>query len=241
MATDGRLVLFGPEHLVMLAIFAAGCVVAVALGGRVRLRPRLLSAVFIVLGVGIFLCCLPFEVNDLIIGLHHARTSLPLELCDFAWIAAGLALLTRHPRWCALTYFWGLTLCVQAVITPDLGQLFPATQFFGFWLRHLCPVWAAVLLTAARIGPSWRGYRFTLVVTAVWAAVVMSLNLSFGSNYGYLNGKPAGGSVLNLLGPWPWYVVVEVVLAAGVWALLTWPWNRHQEPTPRAHERIPVQ
>jgi uncharacterized membrane protein YwaF len=34
------------------------------------------------------------------------------------------------------------------------------------------------------------------------------------------------GSVLDLLGPWPWYVLAEVVIILAGWALITWPWTR---------------
>jgi uncharacterized membrane protein YwaF len=35
---------------------------------------------------------------------------------------------------------------------------------------------------------------------------------------------------LDVLGPWPWYVLVEAVLVVVGWALITWPWNRTAEP-----------
>jgi len=56
------------------------------------------------------------------------------------------------------------------VLTPDLDFIFPDPQFFGFWARHLAPVWAAVYLVGARVGPTWRGYRFVLSLTARVAA-----------------------------------------------------------------------
>jgi hypothetical integral membrane protein (TIGR02206 family) len=69
-----------------------------------------------------------------------------------------------------------------------------------------------------------------VVRTAAWAVAVFGLNLKLGSNYGYLNEKPGAASVLDLLGPWPWYVVAEVAIIASVWALMTWPWVRRSPP-----------
>jgi uncharacterized membrane protein YwaF len=31
--------------------------------------------------------------------------------------------------------------------------------------------------------------------------------------------------VLDLLGPWPVYVLAEVGILVAVWALMTWPWT----------------
>ena len=220
---DQRFEVFGPEHFVMLAVFAVGCAVAVVLG---RLEAPAATWPQRTAGVMILALCGPFEVAEWVHGIEQWRTDLPVQICDFAWLIAGVALLTRGARWSALLYFWGLTLSLQGVLTPDLDQVFPDPQFFGFWVRHLAPVWAAVYLIGAGAGPTWRGYRFAVAVTALWAGVVMTLNATFGSNYGFLNAKPVSHSLLDLLGPWPWYVVVEVGIVVSVWALITWPWNR---------------
>ncbi|MGI5994057.1 MAG: TIGR02206 family membrane protein, partial [Saccharomonospora viridis] len=33
-------------------------------------------------------------------------------------------------------------------------------------------------------------------------------------------------SILDPLGPWPWYLLLEAALILTAWALLTWPWTR---------------
>lgn len=227
-AAGERMAVLGPQHRVVLLIFVLGCVALVLLVGRLRTRPGLQIRVSRMAGVAILVLCGPFEIDDIVIGVQHPLTGLPLQICDLGWLVAGLALLTGNRRLSALAYFWGLTLSIQGVVTPDLDHVFPQVQFFGFWLRHIAPVWAAVYLVGARIGPTWKGFRFSVLVTAAWAAVVMGLNAVIGSNYGYLNGKPSGASALDLLGPWPLYVVLEVALVIAVWALMTWPWNRQR-------------
>jgi hypothetical integral membrane protein (TIGR02206 family) len=73
--------------------------------------------------------------------------------------------------------------------------------------------------------PTWRSYRFTVVVTIAWAGITFTFNRIAGTNYGFLNGKPGTGSLLDFLGPWPLYVFVEIALILTVWALMTWPWE----------------
>jgi hypothetical integral membrane protein (TIGR02206 family) len=219
----GRFQVFGPQHLLILGIFALGCLAAVLLG---RLPPGPEATVRRITGVVILVVCGPFEVADWLHAVGNYRTSLPVQICDFAWLIAGVALLTRSASWSALLYYWGLTLSLQGVLTPDLNHVFPDPQFFGYWARHVAPVWAAVYLVGARAGPTWRSYRFVLAVTTLWAASIIVLNAVLGSNYGYLNTKPVTHSLLDILGPWPWYVVVEAVLIVVGWALITWPWNR---------------
>lgn len=92
---------------------------------------------------------------------------------------------------------------------------------------HVLIVWSALLLVPGLlILPTWHTYRQTVAITLVWAASVFAYNAIAGSNYGYLNRLPKSASLLDYLGPWPLYVVLEVAIVAVVWALLTWPWAR---------------
>ncbi|MCP9968141.1 TIGR02206 family membrane protein [Actinomadura madurae] len=154
--------------------------------------------------------------------------SLPLQLCDLAWPAAVVALWTLGRRSFALTYYWGLTLSVQGLITPALNNNdFPDVAYLGFFGMHLMIVWAAVYLTwGLGMRPDWGSYRFASAVTAIWAVATFVFNLIAGTNYGYLNEKPGTGSVLDLMGPWPWYILVEAAIILLGWALVTWPWTR---------------
>jgi hypothetical protein len=93
-----------------------------------------------------------------------------------------------------------------------------------FWGMHFLTFWATVYVVCLCGGPSWRGYRFALACTAVWAAVVMGFNGLTDTNYGYLAHKPDTASLLDLLGPWPLYVAAEIAVLAVGWALMTWPW-----------------
>ncbi|GDY32744.1 hypothetical protein GTS_43770 [Gandjariella thermophila] len=154
--------------------------------------------------------------------------SLPLHLSDLAGLAAGYALWSGR-RWaCHLAYYWGLTLAPQAVVTPVL--LAPASPHWAWlldWTWHLLVVAAAgYLVCGLRMRPGWDGYRLTVTVTAGWAAAVLAVNRLAGTNYGYLDGKPNRPTLLDLLGPWPEYLLAEAVLLLAAWALLTWPWVR---------------
>jgi hypothetical integral membrane protein (TIGR02206 family) len=225
-----RFQVFSTEHLALIAGFLVVCVALAMLG---RSHRGTAAEVRFRRGFALLIPCLtiPMQVLQLLPEDYNVATSLPLQLCDFAWVAAMMALWTRHWMATALVYFWGLTLTVQGIITPSLEQPFPDPRYVMFWGMHFLTVWAAVYLTfGLRVPLTWRSYRFTVACTAVWAATVMVFNSIVGTNYGYLNRKPAVGTVLDVLGPWPGYVVVEIVVVAAVWALMTWPWTRTSRP-----------
>ena len=156
-----------------------------------------------------------------------ARHSLPLQICDIAWIFVAWGLLSLRPLPVAMAYYWGLTLSVQALVQPTLTEPFPDVEFFVFWGKHVLIIWGAVYLCLSlRHGPDWTSYRTAVAWTFGWLVAVMCLNALLGSNYGYVNGKPSEATVLDVLGPWPLYVVAEMAIVAGGWALITLPWVR---------------
>lgn len=220
---------YGLSHLVVLTLFALGAVLLVVVGRRqTEVQARLLSRVLAVLLIAAFLVALVYKFIQPTID-----TSLPLQLCDLAELAAAYALWSRRHWAFVLTYYWGLVLSSQALITPDIGTPregapdFPHHLFVTFFTLHVLVVWAAIYLTWGRgMRPRWRDYRFAVIATLAWVAVTLAFNAITGANYGYLNRKPPTASVLDVLGPWPVYLAVEVAIVLIVWALMTWPWER---------------
>lgn len=220
---------YGPSHLAVLALFAVGAVLLVMVGRRLtEAQARLVSRGLAALLLAAFLVALAYKLVDPAID-----TSVPLQLCDLAELAAAYALWSQRHWAFVLTYYWGLVLSSQALITPDIGTAkegapdFPHHLFVTFFTLHVLVVWAAIYLTWGRgMRPGWRDYRFAVIVTVAWAAFTLAFNAITGTNYGYLNRKPPTASLLDVLGPWPVYLMVEVTIVLIVWALMTWPWQR---------------
>ncbi|GAT07532.1 hypothetical protein AU184_19435 [Mycolicibacterium novocastrense] len=226
---QGQFEAYGPSHLVVLAIFVVGAVLLIWLGRRqTEAQARVFSRVFALLIVAAFVVALVYKVIR-----PDIQTSVPIQLCDIAELTAAYALWSQRHWAFALTYYWCLLLSSQALLTPDVGTPrdgapdFPHHLFLTFFVLHVFAVWAAIYLTWGRgMRPRWRSYRFTVVVTLIWAAATYTFNAIVGTNYGYLNRKPPTASLLDVFGPWPMYVAVEVAIIVAAWALMTWPWER---------------
>jgi hypothetical integral membrane protein (TIGR02206 family) len=229
LATQREFSAYGPSHLVVLGIFVIGAAFLVWIGRRqTESQARLLGRVMAVLLLAVFLAALVYKLIRPTID-----TSVPLQLCDVAELVAVYALWSQRHWAFSLTYFWGLVLSSQALITPDIGTPeegapdFPHHLFVTFFALHVLVVWSAIYLTWGRgMRPTWRSYRFAVAATVVWAAFTFTFNVIAGTNYGYLNRKPPTASVLDALGPWPVYVLAETAIVIIVWALMTWPWER---------------
>jgi len=108
---------YGPSHLVVLAVFAIGAALLVWIGRRQsKAQARLLGRVLAVLIVAAFSVALVYKLVRPTIG-----GSVPLQLCDIAELTAAYALWSQRHWAFALSYYWGLVLSSQALITPDIG------------------------------------------------------------------------------------------------------------------------
>jgi hypothetical integral membrane protein (TIGR02206 family) len=166
------------------------------------------------------------QIAYVVTGEWRATLNLPLQLSDAVTFVAIAALWRPRPRLAELLWFWALTASLQAVLTPDLGADFPELLYWTFFITHAGAVVAAVLLVVGRRitpreGAVGRAFGATLVVAAA-AAVA---NVVTGGNYMWLREKPDSASLLDVMGPWPWYIVTAAVLALVLFTLLDLPFR----------------
>jgi hypothetical integral membrane protein (TIGR02206 family) len=218
---------YGASHWIVLIVLAVGVLVLAVLGARYR-GTRAVRTVGRVLALVLVAFHVPILVYDLSPARFDIEHSLPFQISDLAWMAAAYALWSQRHWAYALTYYWGLTLVPQALITPALeGPEALSIDFVSFWGQHLLVVWAAVYLTWwAGMRPTWRGFAIAAAVTVAWGLAMLAFNEAAGTNYLFVSRRPDNPSLLDLMGEWPWYLGVELVVGLGAWALLTWPWTR---------------
>jgi hypothetical integral membrane protein (TIGR02206 family) len=210
--------LFGPDHWGALAMTAVIAALLIVFARRLRGAGRFLA--LIILGT---------ELVDPIVSAATGRLSwqqgLPLELCDLAAFATAYALWTRGQAAFELAWFWGLAGTLQALLTPTVAYGFPHPEYFRFFVLHAGIVIGVLYLgpglgLAPRRGAVWRVYGWT----AIYAACVALVDWALSANYFYLCRKPEG-SILEHLGPWPWYIVAGAVIGAALFLLLDLPFR----------------
>ena len=159
-------------------------------------------------------------------GTWSAAASLPVQLCDVAGFVAAAALLWRQLVLVEVAYFWGLGGTLQALLTPDLKEHFPSFPYLQFYVTHDLVILAALFLVfGLALQPRPGAVRRIFVLTVAFAIVVGLIDLATGGNYMYLRQVPVSGSLLDLMGPWPWYIAADAVLTLVALAILDAPFR----------------
>lgn len=168
-----------------------------------------------------------FWIVDLASNRVTARADLPLDLSDIVVPVAAVALWSGHRLAFELTYFWGLTASVQALLTPSLGAGFPDYRWWWFALAHGGVVVAAIFLAwGLGFTPAAGAVRRVTLISLGVAAVVAVADLLLDANYMFLRRPPADSSLLDLLGPWPAYLFGAAAIAVALFWLLDLPFRR---------------
>jgi hypothetical integral membrane protein (TIGR02206 family) len=212
------------EHLGALAAIAAGTAV---LALAVRRRPwQWVSPILRGMAVLLVLVEASWWVYLFVRGGWSVATGLPLQLCDTAALVVAAALWWRSWILVELSWFWGLAGSIQGLLTPDLPSHFPDWWYFQYYLVHgLIVASAIVLVLGLGLWPRRGAVLRAVLITAGYAAIVAVVDLVAGGNYMYLRQPPAVHSLLDVMGPWPWYLLTGAALAVALFWLLHLPFR----------------
>lgn len=153
---------------------------------------------------------------------------LPLHFCSVMQVFCALSLWIPSRLLRSIVYYCVLCATLQGLITPSVSHDFPSWTYFAFFLSHGVTVITALYLPLAlEWKPARWDFLWALLFANVYLAVIHPVNMLLGTNYGFTVATPAGGSVLDLLGPWPWYLLWMQIPALVLMYLLTLPFRHY--------------
>ena len=160
---------------------------------------------------------------------------LPLHTCSMGIWLSVVMLATRSYRLYEILFFVGIAGATQALLTPSMGPYglphFWAVQSLA---SHGLLVIALVYMTAIEgFRPTWKSVWRTMLVLNLYMLFVTGVNYLIGSNYMYTLHKPATASLLDAMGPWPWYIVSGEFVAVLFFSLLYVPFALSNRVDPR--------
>lgn len=154
------------------------------------------------------------HIWNLAVGTWSIQTMLPFHLCAVMVWASAVMLWTRSYAIYEFAYFLGIGGALQALLTPDIGAYgFPHYKYFTSFISHGLIVTAAIYMTVVEgFRPTWRSLGRVAIGANLYMLVIFFVNLAIGSNYLFIAHKPETASLLDLLPPWPTYILyIELI------------------------------
>ncbi len=210
---ESEFMAFSKEHWIPLCIVAVIGLFSIifakySLNDRQQVTFGTLLALIPVLGVFGRLTFLHLD------GILVIKDELPLHICRFVALVIPLAMWKKNRYWLGVFYFWILVGTLNANLTPDIENGFPHWSYFTYWILHsflvILPFYCIFIF---RIEITWKDLLNAFIFANVFMVVTLVVNFLMDTNYMYTRQKPPSASLIDYMGPWPWYLVSLQFLA----------------------------
>ncbi|MFC0216218.1 TIGR02206 family membrane protein [Paenibacillus chartarius] len=226
-------VMFSAVHLLCVALLIVAAAAMYAFRRTIRESPPLRDGIrFLLIGMLLVpeLTLYGWYTSERLWDLQY---SLPLELCSMSLLLSIVMLFTRSRRLYEILYFAGIGGAMMAMLTPNLLYPFPHFRFFHFFIAHIAIILAPLYMTwVEQYRPTWRSLGTAMLFLNVLLVIVGTADYVLEANYMFLRHKPGTPSILDVLGPYPYYLLVEELIAFAVFVLMLLPfvWPRRAKP-----------
>jgi hypothetical integral membrane protein (TIGR02206 family) len=216
--------LFGPAHLLALGIVLLINLAIPLL--KPRLTPRARKWIRYILAFILVANETAWHLWNALTGQWTLQTMLPLHLCSVLVWTSAYMLLTKSYTIYEFLYFLGIGGALQALLTPDAGIYgFPHFRAFQTMISHGTIITAAIYMTVVEgYRPTWQSVKRVAIWGNVYMASIFIINQLIGSNYMFIAHKPATASLIDVLGPWPWYILSLEAIAFIMFLILYSPY-----------------
>ncbi|WNC12666.1 TIGR02206 family membrane protein [Brevibacillus brevis] len=217
--------LFSPSHLISLLLTVLLAFVLFICRRMLRKPSADVLARSLLAGV--------LALSELCFQLWHVWTNtwsigeaLPLQLCSVMLLLSMFMLLTGSYRLYEVTFFAGICGATQALLTPELFYPFPHFRFIHFFVAHAGIVLACLYMTWVRgYRPTFASVLKSMAVLNLLLLIALPVNHWTGANYLFVSRKPENPSLIDFLGPHPWYILSLEAVALVLFTLLYLPFR----------------
>lgn len=215
--------LFGTGHLTALGVILLLCLAFFPL--QYRLDERHKKNIRYMLAGILFVNEISWHLWAAYWGLWTIQTMLPLHMCSVMVWSSLYMLLTKHYGVYEVAYFLGIGGALQALLTPDANMYgFPHYRAFNTFIAHGLLVAIPIYMTIVEgYRPTLQSFKRVFLWTNIYMVMVFFINLSIGSNYLFIAHKPEFPTLLDVLAPWPWYILQLEVIAFAILFVLYMP------------------
>ena len=123
-------------------------------------------------------------------------------------------MISKNQKAFNLVYYWGMSGMLQAIFSPDISQGFPHFHFIRFWIGHNGMILSILYCVSVyKMQPTVKGITNAFIACNILMFLVIPINYFLDSNYLWICEKPETKSLLDFLGPWPYYIFSVEILA----------------------------
>jgi len=161
---------------------------------------------------------------QLAIGIFDYKEDLPIHVCRLLALIAPWTYWSKNKTWTGIIYFWILVGTFNAVLTPDLQQGFPHWEHLTYFIMHIglviLPLYYIIVM-GHRI--TYKNLWNAFIAANIMLIISLVSNWLMDANYMYTCAKPPVATLLDVLGPWPVYLVSVQLIGLSLFHLVYLP------------------
>ena len=199
---EDKFILFSNEHLITVGIGFISCILLVFLGFFTEKKATFAKIVAIaVLGV---------KIAELLFRHHYYGETvaelLPLHLCPIVIILSIFMMFFHSEVLFQPVYFWSIG-AFFAIRMPDIRDGMSNFASQSFFITHFFILFStAYAFVHFRFRPTKVGFLCSFLLLVTLAFIMYFVNNKLGTNFLYVNHPPVTKSLMDFMGPWPYYI-----------------------------------
>lgn len=214
-------IFYSISHWVALLVIASACCLLFLLRKPIRQQKK--ADLYRYGLVGLLL------LIDILLNIWYGTSghwdishTLPLHLCSLTLLLCMVMLITKSYALFEFNYFAGIGGALQALLTPAaILSGFPHFTYYYFFIAHGGIIVSCLFMVwIYGYRPKLRSIGKTLIYLNLLMIPIALVNLITNGNYLFIMRKPSDPSLIDVLGPWPWYILSMEAVAAVVFLIL---------------------
>ncbi len=150
-------------------------------------------------------------------------STLPFHLCSISMLLTTILAFTRNKKILYFVLFTGVLGGLGSLLTPDVGYSYQYFKYYQFMGGHaLIIIVPLYMLIVHRYIPNIKDTIRVMIIVQILAIFMTIFNTIFKTNYMYITiGADVyhEGTLLTVLGKYPWYLVNLELLAIALFLL----------------------
>ncbi|WP_425391257.1 TIGR02206 family membrane protein [Ekhidna sp.] len=165
--------------------------------------------IFKVIASIVSLSIIAWAIIEIALDRFYIESDLPLIFCNLIGLFLPIFAFYRKQWLFDILYYIIMAGAVMSVLTPALKQAYPHYEAFKFWIVHGgLVIFILYQMIVYGYWPTRKGILTSFLFIQAYVLFIIGVNYILDANYLFLWEKPTTASILDILGPWPYYIII---------------------------------